>query len=242
MRGSTLLVLACMFVGLLVLGALGTWQVKRMLWKEDLIEQVNNRISQQPVNLLDLLSNPVAKESHEYIPVSASGTFDHESEVYFFTTGRTGRSGWNVHTPLILENGKALIVNRGFVPFEMKSPSERLEGQLESSQSVTGLLRFPLLEKPFGSLENSLDSREFYWRNVAEMSSLMGSDDGLEFLPVIVDANDAPNPGGWPQGATTIISFPNNHLQYAITWYGLALTLLGVGGFFLYSRRGTENE
>lgn len=181
------------------------------------------------------------KEDHEYLPVTVAGTFDHDGEVYFFTTNKQGAAGWNVHTPLQLETGRTIIVNRGFVPFELKSPDERLRGQIAGIQSVTGLLRFPLKEKPFGSLANFPEKREFYWRNVPEMSAVMTQDQEIEFLPVIIDAGKTENPGGWPRGDTTIVSFSNNHVQYAVTWYGLALTLLGVGGFFLYSRRQNKD-
>ncbi|MEM9329854.1 MAG: SURF1 family protein [Pseudomonadota bacterium] len=242
MRSSSIVILICMVLGLSVLCSLGTWQVNRMIWKEKLISQVEERIRQKPVGLEEIPQDTLTKETHEYRPVTMTGTFDHDSEVYFFTTSKNGLPGWNIHTPMIYGPDNAVIVNRGFVPFENRAPDSRLPGQTEGQQTVTGLLRFPLLEKPFGSLANIPDKREFYWRNVAEMSALMGASQGVAFLPVIIDAGEEPNPGGLPIGGTTIIAFPNNHLQYAITWYGLALTLLGVGGFFLYSRRKDEND
>ena len=236
MLRSTLILLICILAGTLVLGALGTWQVKRLLWKEALIERINDRIIREPVALDELAGEGIRRDTHEYLPVSAKGVFDHSSEVYFFTTGPGGVPGWNVHTSLKLDDGKRLIVNRGFVPFEMKAPELRAEGQVGGERSVVGLVRLPMAEKPFGSVDNDLEKREFYWRSLNEMKKVMGKGEE-EYLPVIIDATDTPNPGGWPKGGTTIISFPNNHLQYAITWYGLMLTLWGVGFFFLYSRR-----
>jgi surfeit locus 1 family protein len=230
-----------MTVTFAILCALGTWQVKRMFWKEQLIKRVEARLESKNIEINMIADAGFDKEQHEYQPVKATGTFDHSKEVYFFTTGKSGQSGWNVHTPLSFENGKTLIVNRGFVPFSLKNQSERKDGQVDGVQSIEGLLRFPLLERPLGSLENNADKREFYWRNVSAMSSAMDLQTS-NVLPVILDQRGTEQVYDWPRGGTTIIDFPNNHLQYVITWFGLALTLLGVGGYFLYMRRGNNDE
>ena len=241
MNRSRMPVLLFMVIGLAILVGLGTWQVQRLFWKEALIERVEERLGSAPQDLLQLSKTGFVKQKHEYLPVSFSGSFDHAGEVYFFTTGPGGSSGWNVHTPVELSTGEFVIVNRGFVPFDLRTPALRAEGQLAGLQEMQGLLRFPLVDKPFGSFDNDFDKREFYWRNVPEMSSVMGSDTRF-FLSVIVDLDLSDLPGGWPRGGATIVSFPNNHLQYAITWFGLALTLLGVGGYFLISGRGRNVE
>lgn len=224
-----------------MLCALGAWQVNRLIWKEQLIEKVEARLESDPVFLSEVAGTGFEKSDHEYLPVKFSGEFDHNREVYFFTTGKGGASGWNIHTPLTLENGEILIVNRGFVPFDFKEPEKREAGQVDGTQQWDALLRFPLIEKPFGSIENNIEKREFYWRNVNEMAIAMGIEPDRA-LPVIADLRSTDVPGGWPKGGTTIVSFPNNHLQYAVTWFGLALTLLGVGSYFLYSRRQTNHD
>ena len=238
---SNLVVIICMLMGLAVLTALGTWQVNRLYWKEELIERVQQRIASEPTALHSMLEQGLNKDIHEYKTVFVEGVFDHASEVYFFTTGKGGASGWNVHTRLLLNDGSSVIVNRGFVPFDLKDQANRLDGLVEGKQKVEALLRFPLDERPLGSLENSPDTREFYWRNVGEMSAVM-TGTSETYLPVILDQLETNTSGTWPRGGTTITNFPNNHLQYAVTWYGLALTLLGVGGYFLVSRRRTEND
>ncbi len=241
MRLSNIILLICMSAALVVLVTLGNWQMDRLEWKEDLIKRVNARLDLPPVPLLEMLEKNTDLSDHEYSPVQVRGEFDHEKEVYYFTTDSKGASGWNVYTPLKLNNGKILIVNRGFVLFPLRDASSRSEGQITGEIDIQGLLRLPLAEKPSASYDNNLEKREFYWRSHEEMAGLMGDDQSL-FLPVFVDADDAANPGGWPKGGATKVSFTNNHLQYAVTWYGLAVTLLGVGGFFLYSRRRETNE
>ena len=243
MRRSTILILICMVVGVAVLASLGFWQVKRLHWKESLISRVEQRVALAPMELSEFLDRQMLEDNWPYSPVKTEGVFDHSKEVYFFTTDKSGISGWNVHTPLRLQDGRVLIVNRGFVSFERKDPSTRPEGQTIGIQPVTGLVRVPTEKSPNSFFpDNKPEEREFFWRDFQVMSELMRASEGERFVPFFVDANDAPNPGGWPKGGTTIISFPNNHLQYAVTWFGLALALLGVGSFFLYSRRQQNDE
>lgn len=231
-----------MITGIIVLCTLGTWQVNRLFWKEELIAKVEQRTALAPMEIIDFLDRQMLEDNWPYSPVKVEGVFDHSREVYFFTTSRQGRSGWNVHTPMLLDNGKYLIVNRGFVPFDMRDPQIRAQGQVEGKQSFTGFVRVPEKQRPNGWFpENIPEKRELYWRDHDLMTRLMGIEEGRNFVPFFVDANETEVPGGWPKGGTTIISFPNSHLQYAVTWYGLALTLLGVGGYFLYSRR-EENK
>lgn len=241
-RLSTIVILVFMAIGLSVLCGLGYWQVQRLHWKENLIATVDKRVKMQPVEITTFLNSGTPKEEWQYRPVSAQGVFDHQQEVYYFTANKAGQSGWNIHTPLVLQSGEKLIVNRGFVPFTLKMSETREQGQVKGLVNISGLLRVPEEEKPAAAFENSLQSREFYWRSLPQMIDLMREDDQDKFLPVFLDADDAPNSGGWPKGGATIIKFSNSHLQYAGTWFGLALTLLGVGGYFLYTRnkKGTK--
>jgi len=239
MRLSNVIIIIAMLCGTAVLTSLGWWQIERLYWKEDLIAKVENRIKLAPIEINEFLDRQILEDNWPYTPVTAAGVFDHSKEVYFFATDKKGGSGWNVHTPLKLNSGKILIVNRGFVPFTFKDPATRRDGQVEGEQIIIGLIRVPQKQKPSSSFENAPEKREFYWRSHPQMVHIMRDSEQQEFVPFFVDANDAPNPGGWPKGGTTIISFPNSHLQYAGTWFGLALTLLGVGGYFLYTRRKT---
>ncbi len=238
MRLSNIIVLVFMVVAIVILCSLGSWQVKRLYWKEALIAKVEQRTSLAPMEIGNFFDRQMVEDNWPYSPITAQGVYDHSKEAYFFTTSKTGQSGWNVHTPMLLNNGKYLIVNRGFVPYNMREPEKRLEGQVTGEQSITGFVRVPEKVKPNDFFPDNIPAkRELYWRDYDLFVDLMGKEEGRDFVAFFVDVNDAPIPGGWPKGGTTIISFPNSHLQYAVTWYGLALALLGVGGFFLYSRR-----
>ena len=202
--------------------SLGNWQVRRLHWKEALIASVDARVEQAPLPLGAVEALP--QDEREYRPVTATGRFEHDRERHFFAT-HEGQSGYYVYTPLRLDDGPAVFVNRGFVPFDDKEPATRPEGQIKGDVTVTGLARNRLDGKPsFAVPENDIPQNIFYWKDLDAMAQSTGLS-GNEVLPFFVDADDTPNPGGLPVGGVTRIEFPNDHLQYAITWYGLATVL-----------------
>lgn len=210
---------------------LGTWQVQRLAWKQDLLATIEARLDAAPVPAAEIEARVAADGDIRYTPVIVSGVFDHGRERHFFATHR-GASGYFVYTPLVLEDGRHALVNRGFVPFDRKAPDTRPEGQVQGAVTVTGLAREQLDEKPsFIVPDNDLPANIFYWKDWAAMVGSAGLDPA-ETLPFFIDADDTPNPGGLPIGGVTRIDLPNNHLQYAITWYGLAATLVIVVSVF----------
>ena len=224
-----------LFAGALaVLVGLGTWQVQRLAWKEALLATIDERIHADPLPLDEVASR---YPEIEYVPVTATGRFDHAAERHVFTTWE-GESGYDVFTPLLLGENRAVFVNRGFVPFDRKDPATRADGQVGGEVTVTGLARRGLAEKPSWVVpDNDPAKNVFYWKDVRAMRETSGLDPAIDVLPFVVDAGDAANPGGLPVGGTTLIDLPNNHLQYAVTWYGLALALCGVFGYRLLSLR-----
>ncbi|MVA98801.1 SURF1 family protein [Nitratireductor sp. CAU 1489] len=213
--------------------ALGVWQVQRLAWKEGLLATIEERIHRPPVPFRDILAAHDDGQDIEYLPVSVSGTFLHSGERHFFATWK-GASGYFVYTPLLRADGSAVFVNRGFVPFDRKPAATRGEGQLAGKVTVTGLARDRLAQKPSSILPDNEPAKNiFYWKDIEAMAATAGLPDGTGIVPFFVDADDSPNPGGLPAGGVTLISMPNNHLQYAVTWFGLAAALAGVVGVWL---------
>ena len=236
-RISRAVLVILMLASLGILISLGNWQVRRLHWKEALIADVEARRKGEPEPLASMISRFADTGDIDYRPVKVEGEYDHSREVYFYTT-RQGAVGWDVITPLHLTDGCWLLINRGFVPDQLRDPALRKEGQLGGNVSITGLARNPLAEKPNSFMpDNRPDKREFYWKSFDGIASTMGLSAEAGLLPFMVDAGPTEIPGSWPKGGSTIVSFPNSHLQYAITWYGLALALAGVGGWFLFTSR-----
>ncbi|WP_011580090.1 MULTISPECIES: SURF1 family protein [Chelativorans] len=234
-RRRVWLLLAFSVPVLLILLALGTWQVQRLHWKEDLLARIDERIASEPVPLDEISSVYERGGDVDYRPVVLSGTFLHERERHYLATWE-GQSGFFVHTPLRLGNGRYIFVNRGFVPYDRKDPAVRQQGQVGGEIAIVGLARAAPAQKPsFLVPDNDLAKNIFYWKDLGAMTASAGLD-ASETYPFYVDAGDAPNPGGLPVGGVTLINLPNNHLQYALTWYGLAFALVCV--LVVWFRRG----
>ncbi|MDP2732512.1 MAG: SURF1 family protein [Hoeflea sp.] len=223
-------------VALAVLVSLGTWQVKRLYWKEALLASIEERSHAEPLTPSAIEEALKAGEAIDYRAARASGLFLHDKERHFFATFK-GQSGFYLFTPLELDDGRYLFVNRGFVPYDLKEPATRQQSLITGPQQITGLARARLSQKPsFVVPDNDEAGNLFYWKDL----DLMAASAGLSadrVLPFFLDADATPVPGGLPLGGVTVIDLPNSHLQYAVTWYGLALALLAVSGFAWMKRK-----
>lgn len=216
---------------------LGTWQVERMRWKEALLATIAERMNAAPVTLQDIEARYRATGDVDYMPVTVTGRFRNAGERHFLATWQ-GNSGFFVYVPLELADGRVVMVNRGFVPYELKDAAKRPTGQVDGEVSVTGLARNPLAAKPSSIMpDNDEAGNVFFWKDRDAMARSAGVPAGIEVLPFFIDADATPNPGGLPVGGVTLVDLPNNHLQYVITWYGLAAALVGVFGVWLWRRR-----
>lgn len=236
MRGNLILI-ASMAVGIAILCALGFWQVQRLAWKENLIATVDERRTMDPVPLKQIEAMfEESSQSIEFRPVSVAGRFLHDFEQHYYVT-REGEVGWHIFTPMVLDGGRVLFVNRGFLPEILKRQDTRQDGLVKGEQRFDGLARTAPDEKPNSFVpDNDPAGNIYFWKSLAQMREQIPAEYRDRVLPFFVDAGKGSNPGKWPEGGATRISFPNNHLQYAITWFGLALALLGVGSYFLYAR------
>ncbi len=223
---GAMLFLAAVFV------LLGTWQVQRLFWKLELIARVEARIHAAPVPPPPRQAWPdVSPSTHEYLRVTAEGTFDHAREVLVQAVTERGAGFW-VMTPLRQADGTTLLVNRGFVPPDRRDRATRGEGEVEGPVRVTGLLR---MSEPGGAFLRSNDpgNGRWYSRDVAAIAAATGL---AEVAPYFVDADATANPGGLPVGGLTIVRFRNSHLVYALTWYAMAA--MSIGALLVLGRRG----
>lgn len=228
-RASFLLATLLSVVAFALLVGLGLWQLDRLAWKEDLLETVRSRTGQPPEILQKGSWDELTPAEDEYRPVQATGTFDHSRETLLYTVLSDGKGplrgpGFWVITPLMLPTGSAILVNRGFVPQDNKDAATRQAGQVTGPVTVRGLLRFA--EEPSWFVPDNQPGRNAWYRRVpVQIAAARGLTDAA---PFVIDADATPNPGGLPLGGQTRVEFPNRHLEYALTWFGLAATLLGV--------------
>jgi surfeit locus 1 family protein len=205
--------------------ALGIWQLERRVWKLDLIDRVEHRIHADAVAMPEPASRPaINRTDDEYRRVTVSGRFLHDRETLVQALTVDGPGFWVV-TPLEIAGGRTVLVNRGFVPVERREPATRSAGNPLGTVEITGLLR---ISEPGGGFlrHNDPAGNRWYSRDVTAIASARGLS---QVAPFFIDADATPNPGGWPRGGLTVISFPNNHLVYALTWFTLAVMLAGAG-------------
>jgi len=214
--------------GLALLIGLGVWQIERLHEKEALIASVAAGMRAPPVALADALRT--GPQSAEWHHVRVAGRFLHDKEAYLFAQGPLGAVGVQIVTPLVQSDGTTVLINRGFVPQALKDPSTRTAAQVRGEVALNGVLR--LSQQP-GMFTPAPDAKARLWfvKNVPEIAAALGV--AIQD-PIIIEADATPNPGGWPLGGQTVLDFPNDHLQYAVTWFGLALALIGV--YLLYHR------
>ena len=209
-RAALIAAAALLFAGF---AALGTWQVQRLFWKLALIERVEQRVHAAPV---EAPAGPVTAAADEYRHVALRGRFLHERETLVQAVTEQG-PGWWLLTPLQQADGRSVLVNRGFVTTEARASAARPAGEVE----LTGLLR---LTEPGGGFlrRNDPAAQRWFSRDVQAIAAARGLADAA---PYFVDADAGPD--AWPVGGLTVVRFHNNHLVYALTWYGLALMVAG---------------
>jgi surfeit locus 1 family protein len=214
----------------LLLLALGFWQVERLFWKQDLIAQRQAAVTAAPVTAPHSWEEA---RGMEFRHVTDEGAFLNDKEIYLGATSEAGRQGYQVLTPFLEPGGRVVFVNRGFIPAELKDPAKRAAGQIAGAVCVQGLLRLPPAEKPAWFLpDNRPDLNYWFWVDIPAMSAADRLD---RVAPFYIDADATPNPGGWPKGGVTRLALPNDHLQYAITWFSLAVALIVI--YVLFHRR-----
>ena len=200
---------------------LGSWQMQRLTWKLNLIATVNAHMTAAPLTPEQILAMPT--DQAQYRKVRLTGRFDHSHEAYVFTTDN-GAPDYHVLTPFITTAGRTLMVDRGEIPKDRLDPASRVAGNPEGLTTVTGVWRVP--DAP-GSFTPAPDIGKRIWYS-RDLAGIAVADHLTLAAPVVVEADARPNPGGWPKGGQTVVSFRNQHLSYAVTWFGLAACLLGV--------------
>ncbi|GAA0902005.1 hypothetical protein GCM10009552_05410 [Rothia nasimurium] len=239
--GLLALVGVIVFVGFV---ALGTWQVHRRAWKHELIARVDARVHAEAVDAPRKGQWPqVTAASDEYRRVRLTGIFLDDKSVRVRASTELGMGSWLL-TPMRRKNGDIVIINRGFVsPTWCDGKATCVTGP-EGETTVSGLLR---ISEPKGAfLQNNEPANDrWFSRDVAAIAAAKGLDDAA---PYFIDADALSSPGkgdgnDGPVGGLTVIAFPDNHLQYAITWYALAgMTLVGAWIVWRDQRRRSRNR
>ncbi len=216
-RKRTALTVLAVF-GIVLFSALGIWQVERRIWKLALIEAVDARVQASPVSAPPPAVWPsIERERHAYLHVVARGRFLHDRETLVRAVTDLGTGFW-VLTPLGTDTGFVVLVNRGYVPPERAVQATRARN-LPAHATVTGLLR---TSEPGGAFLRRNDPVADRWFS-RDVQAIAAARQLVRVAPYFIDADaDARPKHAWPRAGLTVIRFQNNHLVYALTWFGLA--------------------
>jgi surfeit locus 1 family protein len=193
-------------VGTAVLIGLGLWQTQRLAWKEDLIAGLGQRLSQAPV-ALPQDPDPVRDK---YLRVAVAGSVDGR-ELHVLTSQMPWGAGFRVIAPLTDHAGRAILVDLGYVPAAAKDAGARPARKVEA----VGALYWPEETDRFTPSPDR-DANIWFARDLAPMAEALGT----EPLLIVAESHGG---GDWPKPLRLGVNLPNDHLQYAITWFSLAL-------------------
>ncbi len=203
-------------VGVAILLALGFWQLRRLEWKEAVLAEIAGRLAAEPV---DVPPDPTP-EADQYLRVRAAGTLE-AGELHVYTSAPGLGVGYRVIAPMTLADGRRVLLDRGFVPIGDKD-AVRSPGAI----AVTGTLAWPQETDAFTS-DPDRARNVWFARDVPLMAAALGA------LPAMIVVATSDPPGG-PVPQPVTVNIPNDHLQYAITWFLLAVVWTLMTGYLLY--------
>lgn len=202
---------------------LGVWQLERREWKLDILQRITTNQAAPPMTLDELLSGVPLR--HEYGRVKVAGTFEPGKEFFLAARSLKNKVGMQVIVPLKTDDGRIVLFDRGWVPDRNSAtqaaapPTGRVE--------LIGIVRRSQIRARFAP-ENAPEKNVWFQADVPLMRKLAGAAPDPKLDTFFLDADATPNPGGFPVGGQTRLEIPNDHLQYALTWFLLALALVGV--------------
>ena len=195
---------------------MGTWQLYRLQWKQDLISQINRGLQSSPINY----SKDINKN---YQRVQLTGNFNPSFQIFLYSLNEKGKPGFDVITPFETNNKENVLVNRGWIEKNLKN---KVPLNLTSS-SITGMLRTANRKNLF-TPENDLQENIWFYLNLKDVEKFTGKKFS-KYIVYLEDKNiDVPKP------KKITIDIPNNHLKYAITWYAISISIIF---YYLYFRQ-----
>ena len=197
--------------------ALGTWQIHRLQWKQNLINQINEGLNSTPLKYSKNIKN-------NYQRVILQGKYDFENQIFLYSLNEKGQPGFDIITPFETTEEEYVLINRGWINKEMKNNSKI---NLVNKKKIVGLLK-KIEKKNIFKPDNDIKKNIWFFIDLNKIQEITGRN----FINSIVFLEDKTINVPSPKKIT--IEVPNNHLKYAITWYSISISILF---YFLYFRR-----
>ena len=198
--------------------ALGTWQLYRLQWKMELISEITFGLNSTPIKY----SNSIKKN---YQRVVSDGFYNFKDQIFLYSLNHKGKPGYDVITPFETAGKEIVLVNRGWIPKELKELPEI--NSTQDRTKITGLLR-KIYKANIFKPNNDIKGNIWFSVNLEDMEKFTGK----KFSNFIIYLEDLELKVPLPR--TITVDVPNNHLKYAITWYSIAISILL---YYLYFRK-----
>ncbi|MBI1868694.1 MAG: SURF1 family protein [Methylocystis sp.] len=227
----------CTAAAAVLLVSLGAWQLRRLSWKEALIARLETRARAEPGALPPRSQWPgLRADDYEYRHVRAAGRFDLDREALIFSKPPAGggpEPGYLVLTPFVLDDGGVVLVDRGFLP-SSKTGTDLRRREPAGAVTIAGLLRAPQARNAFTPAD-APEKGVWYTSDPLKIAASLQIADAAPFS-IDLDAPAAPTRGadGLPRPSPVDAEISNNHLAYAVTWFGLAVAVAGVFAVYAY--------
>jgi surfeit locus 1 family protein len=239
MTGRVWQILIATVLGVALLVGLGVWQLQRLQWKEALIAERDSRLAATPVMLEQALQDFDAERSVEFLKVEVTGTFQNDAELFLLTT-EGGTPGFEVITPLMSRDGIVILTDRGFISESLKDPLKRPESRSSGEVTVTGILRRHVQSRGPFTPDNDPEANIWYWWDVPAMLAFANIGGETRVAPFVLHL--LPGDGkSLPRPVAVDANLTNNHRQYALTWFALAILLIVMSGLLIRQTLRTQD-
>ena len=216
-------------IGIAILLGLGAWQLERLAWKEGLIAELDNRMKAEPISLQQALEKKAAGQDIEYVKVKLTAQPDGNS--LRKVASINGEPGWEILLPFKTVDGQLALVDFGAIA------ENQTYSPTQAPQSFEAVIRTHNKGAGFFDADNDPTKNIWYWWDLPEMmATAFAKSDGAP-VPFILQKLPSANDNTKPFSEAPKVELTNNHLGYAITWFGLAAALAGVAGFYVFSLR-----
>ena len=199
-------------MALLILVSLGTWQLERLRWKTDILSSMKESLSLPPLKITSQVIDNI--DQYSFRRIQLTGNYLYKDNITIYSKVFNKKVGKHLIVPLETKYG-IILVNRGFIPSDFNIENNIKSGEI----SINGIVKFQQKINYF-TPNNNVIKNEWYYININEVSNFLS-------LPLlnfyIVEENNIEEK--YPVGSQYNINIPNDHLQYAITWFSLALAL-----------------
>ena len=215
-------------IGFCILCGLGVWQVKRLAWKEALIAKIDAKMKAEPVSLQDALRAP---DNNEYLHITTTGHYLPDQALRRMAVSNGG-PGYELLHPFLSSDGVFVLVDRGTISIEDSDPS--IAPATGKDLAISGLLRLHNKGRGRFDGDNDVKGNLWVWWDIPAMLVAGHAPANAQQAPFILQLLPSPDLSAKPFVAAPKVELSNNHLGYAITWFGLAAALVGVTGAFIW--------